>query len=160
MKRMQTIETHDMPTAWLAAAKAGDPQVGPDVSAPLRLVGRGKGWGAALSQVGSPIALGAHGQKCRFPFLFSPFPPTPHPTPQGGGEPVASVPATGRRRLASGPSLASSLAFAALVPAPAFAQGTETSQSLFTPTVIGVAIAGLVLGGVVGFIRRRKEMKK
>ncbi|NBN80213.1 LPXTG cell wall anchor domain-containing protein [Microvirga tunisiensis] len=57
-----------------------------------------------------------------------------------------------------------SLSLAALVSTPAFAQetGVTTGQgeTLFTPTVIGVAIAGLVLGGVVGFIRRRKEMKK
>ena len=57
-----------------------------------------------------------------------------------------------------------SLALAALVPAPAFAQeaglAAGQAETLFTPTVIGVAIAGLALGGVVGFIRRRKEMKK
>ncbi|MCY1706710.1 hypothetical protein [Pannonibacter sp. SL95] len=57
-----------------------------------------------------------------------------------------------------------SLSLAAFVSTPAFAQETGLAggqgETLFTPTVIGVAIAGLVLGGVVGFIRRRKEMKK
>ncbi|WP_157950451.1 LPXTG cell wall anchor domain-containing protein [Pannonibacter carbonis] len=70
------------------------------------------------------------------------------------------MPVTRRRRLAAGPSPVSSLAFATLIPVPALAQGTETSQALFTPTVILIGIAGLVIGGVIGFIRRRKEMKK
>ncbi len=172
MKRMLSLETHDMPAAWLAAAKTGAPQVGPGVSAPRPLVGaeggarpvarprQGKGWGAARNPVGSPNTLGAYGQKCRFPRRFSPLPPTPIPSPRGGGEHGASVQVTKRRRLAAGPSPVSSLALATLIPVPAIAQGTETTQTLFTPTVILIGIAGLVIGGVIGFIRRRKEMKK
>lgn len=140
MKRLQSLGAQDAP-------------------ATFPLVMRGNGWGETRLKVTGHVCGMMPESNVDLSPIYRAAPPTPGPSPRGGEERGASVPFVKPSLDSVGLSAVSSLTLAALIPAPALAQEAEATTSLFTPTVILVGVAGLVIGGVIGFIRRRKEMK-